>query len=130
MDRKTSITSVECNVEKTDAIHVETGSMSSTDKDTRARPSTDLTAKEQYRQLWAAIKADKRFVYWTLYCMLLVFGWGYDAGLSGVAIAFPKFREVYGNYYTEGSQWVIPALWQSLWNAASTIGQGRYAPKV
>jgi hypothetical protein len=55
--------------------------------------------------------------------MLLVFGWGYDAGLSGVAIAFPEFREVYGNYYAEGKQWVIPALWQSLWNAASTIGQ-------
>lgn len=61
--------------------------------------------------------------------MLLVFGWGYDAGLSGVAIAFPEFREVYGNYYAKGEPWVIPALWQSLWNAASTIGQvfGGYA---
>ncbi|EME80291.1 uncharacterized protein MYCFIDRAFT_78046 [Pseudocercospora fijiensis CIRAD86] len=61
--------------------------------------------------------------------MLSVFGWGYDAGLSGVAIAFPEFREVYGNYCADGKQWVIPAVWQSLWNAASTIGQvfGGYA---
>lgn len=61
--------------------------------------------------------------------MLLVFGWGYDSGLSGVAVAFPEFREYYGNYYADGKQWVIPAVWQSLWNAASTIGQvfGGYA---
>lgn len=55
--------------------------------------------------------------------MVLVFSWGYDANLSGVAIAFPEFRRVYGNYYKDGDQYVIPALWQSLWNAASTIGQ-------
>lgn len=67
--------------------------------------------------------------------MLLLFGWGYDSGLSGVAIAFKEFREVYGNYYAptpQDGQWVIPALWQSLRNAASTIGQvfGGYADKT
>ncbi|KAK9485369.1 general substrate transporter [Lipomyces starkeyi] len=77
----------------------------------------------QYRILWKNLKEYRRFVWWTLYVMLLVFGWGYDAGLSGVAIAFPEFRKIYGNYYAAGDQWVIPALWQSLWNAASTIGQ-------
>ena len=55
--------------------------------------------------------------------MVLVFSWGYDNNLSGVAIAFPEFRKYYGNYYEDGDQYVIPALWQSLWNAASTIGQ-------
>jgi SP family general alpha glucoside:H+ symporter-like MFS transporter len=87
--------------------------------------SVDLTPREQYRQLFAAIKKDKRFVLWAFYVMSLVFGWGYDAGLSGVAIAFPEFRKDYGNLYIEDgkSQYVIPALWQSLWNAASTIGQ-------
>ncbi|KAH8585496.1 putative general alpha-glucoside permease [Bisporella sp. PMI_857] len=85
--------------------------------------SADLTPKEQYQQLWANLKIERRFVLWSLYVMALVFGWGYDAGLSGVAIAFPEFREAYGNYYAEGGQFVIPALWQSLWNAASTIGQ-------
>ncbi len=61
--------------------------------------------------------------------MLLVLGWGYDNGLSGVAIAFPEFRKVYGNYFAKGDEFVIPALRQSLWNAASTIGQvfGGYA---
>lgn len=83
----------------------------------------NLTPKQQYQQLWAALKKDKVFVFWTLYVMSLVFGWGYDAGLSGVAIAFPEFRKVYGEYYEVGDQYVIPALWQSLWNAASTIGQ-------
>lgn len=85
--------------------------------------SQDLTPKEQYQKLWANLKKDKHFVFWALYVMSLVFGWGYDAGLSGVAIAFPEFRKVYGEYYSVGDQYVIPALWQSLWNAASTIGQ-------
>lgn len=83
----------------------------------------DLTSAEQYKQLWANLKKDRRFVLWSCYVMILVFGWGYDAGLSGAAIAFPDFRKVYGNYYAVDDQYVIPALWQSLWNAASTIGQ-------
>jgi MFS family permease len=85
--------------------------------------SKDLTPAEQYKQLWANLRKDKRFVLWSCYVMMLVFGWGYDAGLSGTAIAFPDFRKVYGNYYAVDDEYVIPALWQSLWNAASTIGQ-------
>ncbi|CAG8909798.1 unnamed protein product [Penicillium egyptiacum] len=84
---------------------------------------SDITPKEQWRKLCGAIWAEKRFCLWTLYTMLLVFSWGYDAGLSGLAIAFPEFRKAYGNYYAIGDEYVIPALWQSLWNAASTIGQ-------
>lgn len=85
-----------------------------------------LSPKEQYKQLWANLRKDRRFVLWALYVMMLVFGWGYDAGLSGVAIAFPEFRKEYGHHYVDDTgkgQYVIPALWQSLWNAASTIGQ-------
>ncbi|KAF4777863.1 hypothetical protein HER10_EVM0008786 [Colletotrichum scovillei] len=79
---------------------------------TKATENQDLTPKQQYQRLWANLKQDKRYVFWALYIMSLVFGWGYDSGLSGAAIAFPEFH-----------QYVIPALWQSLWNAASTIGQ-------
>ncbi|CAK7232656.1 hypothetical protein SCUCBS95973_008332 [Sporothrix curviconia] len=82
-----------------------------------------LTPKQQYQRLWADLKKDKRFVLRSLFVMSLVFGWGYDSGLSGVAIAFPEFRKVYGDYYAVSDEYVIPALWQSLWNAASTIGQ-------
>ncbi|KAH8880201.1 general substrate transporter [Thozetella sp. PMI_491] len=88
-----------------------------------ATSKIDLSPKEQYRKLWASMKMQKRFCWWALYVMVLTFAWGYDQGLSGTAIAFPEFRKVYGNYYSDGDQWVIPALWQSLWNAASTIGQ-------
>ncbi|KAK2596617.1 hypothetical protein QQS21_006293 [Conoideocrella luteorostrata] len=110
------------DVEKstTMAQHAE---VSIADDKTPVSPPEQLTPGEQYRQLWANLKKDKHFVFWALYVMTLVFGWGYDAGLSGVAIAFPEFRKEYGNYYHDGEQYVIPALWQSLWNAASTIGQ-------
>lgn len=126
--RKASVKSVDETEFVEKACHLETDFMSPRVQE-EVRQVTNLTAKEQYRKLWTAIKADRRFCLWTLYTMLLVFGWGYDAGLSGIAVAFPAFREVYGNYYTQGKQWVIPALWQSLWNAASTIGQvfGGYA---
>ncbi|KAF7188280.1 Major facilitator-type transporter ecdC [Pseudocercospora fuligena] len=128
MDHKASVAAID---EKVDAVHIETDAVSSTASKEESMPRNhrDIAPKEQFAKLWAAIKAEKRFCWWGLYCMLLVFGWGYDAGLSGVAIAFPEFREVYGNYYADGKQWVIPALWQSLWNAASTIGQvfGGYA---
>lgn len=89
----------------------------------------DLTAKDQWRQLLAAMRAEKRYCCWACFTILLVFSWGYDSGLSGIAIAFPEFRKAYGEYYAVGDEYVIPALWQSLWNAASTIGQvfGGYA---
>ena len=127
-DAKRVSVSETSNMEKTIPIQLENVSVSSATRE-EVRQVTNLTAKEQYSRLWTAIKADRRFVWWALYVMVLVFGWGYDAGLSGVAIAFPDFREAYGNYYAEGDQYVIPALWQSLWNAASTIGQvfGGYA---
>ncbi|CAG9948671.1 unnamed protein product [Clonostachys rosea f. rosea IK726] len=89
----------------------------------KAMAAYDLTPKQQYQRLWFNLKKDKRYVFWSLYIMSLVFGWGYDSGLSGVAIAFPEFRKAYGEYFQAGDQFVIPALWQSLWNAASTIGQ-------
>lgn len=132
MDRKSSVQSVEEVLDekrrRSSVLHVETDSLPSVVEE-EVRQVTNLTAKEQYQKLWAAIKEDKRFCLWTLYTMMLVFAWGYDAGLSGVAIAFPAFREQYGHYYAKGDQFVIPALWQSLWNAASTIGQvfGGYA---
>ncbi|CAD0028191.1 unnamed protein product [Aureobasidium pullulans] len=110
------------SIDKNDIAHLEITSVDSKTRQEVLRV-TDLSAKAQYAKLGAAIKKDKRFVWWTLYVMLLVFSWGYDAGLSGVAIAFPEFRKHYGNYFADGEQWVIPALWQSLWNAASTIGQ-------
>lgn len=131
-DPKVAAILADMELEKTDTIHVENASISSMTPPAKPATKINLTAKQQYQQLWAALKADSRYSWWALYCMFLVFGWGYDAGLSGVAIAFPEFREVYGNYYapTPGEgQGVIPALWQSLWNAASTIGQvfGGYA---
>ncbi|KAF5025507.1 hypothetical protein F66182_2412 [Fusarium sp. NRRL 66182] len=103
--------------------HVEKASVTDSKAVQMAIDAQDLTPKQQYQRLWANLKKDKRYVWWSIYIMSLVFGWGYDLGLSGVAIAFPEFRKVYGEYYSVGDQYAIPALWQSLWNAASTIGQ-------
>ncbi|KAH6657200.1 major facilitator superfamily domain-containing protein [Truncatella angustata] len=59
-----------------------------------------LTPKDHFRQLWVYLKKDNHSVLWSLYVMTLVFGWGYD----------------YDEY-------IVPDLWQSLWNGVSTIGQ-------
>ncbi|KAM6523235.1 hypothetical protein FSOLCH5_003854 [Fusarium solani] len=105
------------------SYHIEKGPVADSTAVQKAIDAQDFTAKQQYQRLWANLKKDKIYVFWSLYIMSLVFGWGYDSGLSGVAIAFPEFRKAYGEYYSVGDQYVIPALWQSLWNAASTIGQ-------
>ncbi|KAJ5655490.1 hypothetical protein N7507_007440 [Penicillium longicatenatum] len=125
MDRTISNESLEA--EKMAPSHIEIVQESETKQN--IHQEQQITAREQWSKLWIAIKANRRFCWWTLYTMLLTFGYGYDSGLSGTAIAFPAFRQYYGDYYTEGKEWVIPALWQSLWNAASTIGQvfGGYA---
>ncbi|KAH7007770.1 general substrate transporter [Ilyonectria destructans] len=103
--------------------HIEKAPIADSAAVQNAVDAQDLTPKQQYQRLWTNLKKDKRYVLWSVYIMSLVFGWGYDSGLSGVAIAFPEFRKAYGDYYAVGDQFVIPALWQSLWNAASTIGQ-------
>ncbi|CAK1368259.1 unnamed protein product [Cercospora beticola] len=48
-------------VEKTDAVHVETESISATSSTVEPTTRKNLTAKEQYAQLWTAIKADSRY---------------------------------------------------------------------
>jgi len=124
MDHNTSIKSAEAShtTEKVAALEVE-----SLESVMPPQDDAPKTAKEQYQRLWRAIKVEKTFVLWTIYVMLIVFGWGFDNGLSGVAIAFPDFRQRYGEYHPEAKsaseQYTIPALYQSLWNCGSTIGQ-------
>lgn len=73
MDTKNLSVSEASNIEKTAPIQLETVSVSSATRE-EVRRVTNLTAKEQYSRLWTAIKADKRFVWWALYVMVLVFG--------------------------------------------------------
>lgn len=71
MDRKTSIHSIVGSTgddKKSSVVHMETQSMTSSVQE-EVRQVTDLTAKEQYRKLWEAMKADRRFCLWTLYTM-------------------------------------------------------------
>lgn len=50
-------------MEKNDALHVESESVSSgtSNQEMAAKNRVDLSAKEQYRKLWTAIKVDRRF---------------------------------------------------------------------
>lgn len=59
-------------LEKTDAVHVENESISNASSNMETSNRVNLTAKQQYKQLWAALKADSRYSWWALYCMLLV----------------------------------------------------------
>lgn len=67
MDRKASIKSAagESVVDKNEYVYIEAGSVNSEIKE-EVRQVTNLTAKEQYRKLWTAMKADRRFCWWTL----------------------------------------------------------------
>ena len=73
-DRKESVKSIEDTTERrrSSVVHIDEVSA---DAKEEVRQVTNLTAKEQYKKLWAAIKSEKRFCWWTLYTMLLVFAW-------------------------------------------------------
>jgi len=95
MDRRASLHSLASakGEKNTTVLHLETDSIPSIMKDEvqeEVRQTTNLTAKEQYAKLWAAIKADKRFCLWTGYTMLLVFGWGLDQGMHHIYSLRPR----------------------------------------
>lgn len=72
----TSTYSLEDKTEKSDVTMTQLENVSSARQQEQSH-AMDLTPKEQYSKLWQNMKKDSRFCWWTLYTMLLVFGWGY-----------------------------------------------------
>ena len=98
--------------------------------------------REHRATAWEIIRDHKRIVAWTFFFALSAVGWGFDAQVNGAAISVPSFRRDFGygkkSYYQQSSphfvlttrlryyykgEPVLPAQWQSAFNAASSIGQ-------
>lgn len=67
----TDVSQTTDHVEKT--IEAAEMAMETAKEDAAAAAAPDLTAKEQYQRLWANLKKDRRYVFWSLYIMSLVF---------------------------------------------------------
>ncbi|KAG5795401.1 hypothetical protein H9Q69_005559 [Fusarium xylarioides] len=85
-------------------------------------PSHPSFGIAQWKENLLAFKKHKRLSLWCVAILMLLVNFGFDSLISGQALAFPAFRKDYGHYYAPADDYVISALWQSLWAAANTIG--------
>jgi hypothetical protein len=79
----------------------------------------------QWKDNLRAFKTNKKTTLWCVMIMSLLINFGFDAIISGQALAFQAFqafREDYGRYYAPADDYVISAMWQSLW----TVPGSRY----
>ncbi|KAL2840357.1 general substrate transporter [Aspergillus pseudodeflectus] len=76
----------------------------------------------KWKKSVSAFRQHKRVSFWCIIIMMFLVNFGFDALISGQALAFPAFREDYGHYYAPADDYVVSALWQSLWSAANTLG--------
>ncbi|KAL2208247.1 maltose permease [Sarocladium strictum] len=60
-------------------------------------------------------------VWWCFYWAMAAVGWGFDAQVNGGMLGVRSFRRDFG-YMFEGEP-VLPAPWQSAFNAISSVGQ-------
>ncbi|CAG9982848.1 unnamed protein product [Clonostachys byssicola] len=67
-----------------------------------------------------AARKYPKVVAYSLTLMLVVLGWGYDLVLVGSIPAVDAFKRDYGEMYKD--ELIIPAMWLSLWTAASPLG--------
>ncbi|CAI6091760.1 unnamed protein product [Clonostachys chloroleuca] len=67
-----------------------------------------------------AARKYPKVVAYSLSLMLVVLGWGYDLVLVGSIPAVDSFKRDYGEMYKD--ELIIPAMWLSLWTAASPLG--------
>lgn len=95
------------------------------------QPTTELvesvdesTVSQDEQTIWQALKQNPWIVVLTFYANLGAMMIGYDNLSLGFCLAMPSFQIVFGDHV--GKALVIPAVWQSLWNAlfnlASLLG--------
>src|SRR5688572_4874424 len=49
--------------------------------------------------------------------------WGYDSVIVGSVTAIPAFQRDFGVWDVGEDDWIIPAIWLSLWSAFGPVGQ-------
>ncbi|KAF9872143.1 hypothetical protein CkaCkLH20_10480 [Colletotrichum karsti] len=70
--------------------------------------------------LGQAIRRYPKFVAYALSLTIIVLGWGYALVIVGTIVAVESFQHDYGEVLD--GEWIIPALWVSLWSAAIPLG--------
>jgi sugar porter (SP) family MFS transporter len=77
---------------------------------------------KEWKENLKALRDHKRVTTWSFIVLTMLINFGFDAVISGQALAFLQFRKDYGTYYAPMDDYIVDALWQSLWSAASSLG--------
>ncbi|BCS04173.1 uncharacterized protein AKAW2_71051A [Aspergillus luchuensis] len=88
------------------------------------RPDTETLgihdpASQHGRSTWQALRANPIVVLFCLYGNIGALMYGFDNLVLSLALSMTAFEQTFGTF-TKGS-YVIPAYWQSLWNALSQV---------
>ncbi|KAH8809341.1 general substrate transporter [Xylogone sp. PMI_703] len=82
---------------------------------------TTLLVVDKPQNRWKTLLASKTFLFWSLYSFLSLVVIGFDLSLPGQVLSMPAFNKEFGRIFD--NSYVTPALWQSLWNGLSQLGQ-------
>ncbi|KAK5056225.1 hypothetical protein LTR84_012778 [Exophiala bonariae] len=78
-------------------------------------------AQEHSMGVWQGLKAHKRAAFWSVLISTTVIMEGYDVTLLGSFFGYPSFRNKYGEYLNEKSQYQISANWQQKFNCLGAL---------
>ncbi|KAJ5833922.1 hypothetical protein N7474_002233 [Penicillium riverlandense] len=78
------------------------------------------SSQPKYVPLWQSLKKWPKIVAYNLALSSAILLYGYDFVIVGTVSAMPAFQHKYGKELD--GQFIIPATWLALWNAASPIG--------
>jgi MFS family permease len=90
---------------------------------TRAELASQYVAFEKQLDFHDTVKIYWRSIFWVLYGLIVVFGYGIDGVIAANLISIPRFRQDYGERFgsNENVAYIIPAVWISLFNGTSQI---------
>ncbi|RFU24865.1 hypothetical protein B7463_g11475, partial [Scytalidium lignicola] len=84
-------------------------------------PTPTLLVMDKPPNRWTTLLASKTFLFWSIYSFLSLVVIGFDLSLAGQVLSMPAFNKEFGRIFE--NSYVTPALWQSLWNGMSQLGQ-------
>ncbi|KAG5743752.1 hypothetical protein H9Q70_013536 [Fusarium xylarioides] len=77
-------------------------------------------AEESNTTVWKLLKENARVIIFTWFANCGAFLFGYDVLVQGAINALPMFSITFGSHF--GETFILPALWQGIWQAFSTMG--------
>ncbi|GKZ37267.1 hypothetical protein AbraIFM66950_008724 [Aspergillus brasiliensis] len=106
--------------QKSESTHLEVVNQPDRQHTTGTLEFHDPASQQQHgRSTWQALRANPILILFCLYANIGALMYGFDNLVLSLSLSMTAFEQTFGTL-TNGS-YVIPAYWQSLWNALSQV---------